>query len=210
MRQTKTGRIAPLRVWSKVPGGAGQRARSQRKIGKRQGFDLNRGSLANLTPSRRIVLPIGLPGSGKSTYFARHGITPLSTDLIRQLLFDDSADQRLPHVVFGVLRHLLRLRLAAGRRTSYVDATNLTRHDRRHFFKIAEEFGCVVDALYFDVPLEVCLERNRRRGASRTTSNRRVPEVVIRRMAQRLEPPTMEEGFRRIVVVGSTPQAASQ
>lgn len=156
------------------------------------------------------MLAVGLPGSGKSTYFARHGITPLSGDLVRQLLFDDSADQRLPHVVFGVLRHLLRLRLAAGRRTTYVDATNLTRHDRRHFFKLAEEFACAVDALYFDVSLKVCLERNRRRGAWRTASNRRVPEVVIRRMARRLEPPTAEEGFRRIVVVGASLKASSQ
>lgn len=147
-------------------------------------------------PLRRIVLAIGLPGSGKSTYFARKGITPLSSDLVRQLLFDDPAEQRLPAAVFGILRHLLTARLAAGARVTYVDATNLTRRDRRHFFKIAERFGCAVDALYFDVPVEVCLARNGRR-------RRRVPVEVIERMAQRLQPPTSQEGFRRIFVVAS-------
>ncbi len=145
--------------------------------------------------SQRIVLAIGLPGSGKSSYFARRGITPLSSDLARQLLFDDPTDQRLPGAVFGILRHVLTARLAAGARVSYVDATNLRRSDRRHFLKIAQQFGCAVDALYFDVSVKECLRRNRQRG-------RRVPEEAIRRMARRLQPPSPQEGFRRIRVVG--------
>lgn len=148
---------------------------------------------------KRIVLAIGLPGSGKSAWLARRGIVPLSSDLLRQLLFDDPADQRLPHFVFEALRDLLRLRLLAGRRVTYIDATNITRHDRRHFFAIARKFGCAVDAIFFDVPVEVCLEHNLRRP-------RRVPEAAILRMARRMEPPTPEEGFRRISVIRTAPR----
>lgn len=151
------------------------------------------------SPRKRIVMAIGLPGSGKSTYFARKGIVPLSSDLLRQLLYDDPADQRLPHFVFDALRHLLRLRLMAGQRVTYVDATNLARRDRAHFFRIAQRFGGVVDALYFDVPLEVCLECNRRRP-------RAVPEAALRRMARQLEPPAPQEGFRRIFTVRTPPR----
>src|SRR5579864_4634431 len=117
-----------------------------------------------MTPRRKVVLAIGLPGAGKSTYFARRGIVPLSSDLIRQLLYDDAADQRRPDWVFTALRELLRRRLASGARTSYIDATNLTRRNRREFLAIARESGCVAEALFFDVPLAVCLERNRHRA----------------------------------------------
>ena len=129
---------------------------------------------------------------------------PLSSDLIRELLYDDAADQRHPEWVFAVLRDLLRHRLAAGAQTTCIDATNLTRFFRRPFLQIAREFGCAAEALYFDVPLEICLKRNRKREnvlAGPARDARVVPEDALRRMARRMEPPTREEGFSRIVVV---------
>ncbi len=145
-------------------------------------------------PKGAVVLSIGLPGSGKSTWFKRHNILPLSSDMVRILLFDDVTEQRYQDLVFSTLRSMLRARLLARRPWNYVDATNLSPHERRSWVKLAHDFGYEAHAVFFDVPPEVCIERNRRR-------ERNVPEDVMQRMADKLRPPKFEEGFAKITVV---------
>ena len=145
-------------------------------------------------PKGAVVLSIGLPGSGKSTWFKRHNILPLSSDMVRILLFDDVTEQRYQDLVFSTLRSMLRARLLARRPSNYLDATNLSAHERRSWIKLAHDFGYEVHAVFFDVPPEVCMERNRRR-------ERNVPEDVMQRMAAKLRPPKFEEGFAKITVV---------
>jgi len=141
-----------------------------------------------------VVLTIGLPGSGKTTWFKRRGVTPLSSDLLRSLLFDDITEQRWQGLVFSTLRSLLRARLIAKMPWNYVDATNLSPHERRQWIKMAKSFGYDVQAVFFDVPLEVCMERNKRR-------ERTVSDDVMKKMAERLRPPDFKEGFSKITVV---------
>lgn len=145
-------------------------------------------------PKGVVVLAIGLPGSGKSSWFKRHKVVPLSSDMVRSLLFDDVREQRFQDLVFSNLRSLLKARLVAKRPMNYVDATNLTPQERAHWIKLAKDYQYEVHAVYFDVPLEVCIERHQRR-------DRVVPEDVMRRMAAKLKAPAFEEGIAKITVV---------
>ncbi len=145
-------------------------------------------------PRGYVVLAIGLPGSGKTTWYKRRGVTPLSSDLLRSLLFDDITEQRYQGLVFSTLRSLLRARLIAKMPWNYVDATNLSTHERKQWIKMAKSFGYEVQAVFFDVPLAVCLERNSKR-------DRQVTDEVMHKMAERLKPPTFKEGFEKITVV---------
>jgi len=142
----------------------------------------------------KIVLLVGLPGSGKSTYLQRIGVTGISSDHVRQLLADDPEIQTIHRRVFATVRYLIRQRLALGMPVTYVDATNLTPWERRPYIRLGQLHDCDVEALFFDVPLEVCLERNRVRG-------RVVPEEALWKMGERLMAPTVEEGFARVEVI---------
>ena len=156
-------------------------------------------------PKGVVVLTIGLPGSGKTTWYKRRSVTPLSSDMLRTILFDNITEQRYQGLVFSTLRSLLRARLIARMPWNYVDATNLSPHERRQWIKMARSLGYEVHAVFFDVPLEVCLERNRKR-------ERQVSEEIMTRMASKLKPPTFEEGFSKIVVVrvkGAGPGSAA-
>ena len=96
--------------------------------------------------------------------------------------------------MFSNLRSMLKARLIARRPLSYVDATNLTPQERHSWIKLAKDFHYDVQAVYFDVPLDVCLERNQKRS-------RVVAEDVVKRMSAKLKPPAFEEGFTKITVV---------
>jgi predicted kinase len=140
----------------------------------------------------KIVITVGLPGSGKSTYLERGGFNAISSDEIRRLIADDAGDQTIHARVFATIRYLIRQRLSVGRPVTYVDATHLTRWERKPYVQLARRHDCEIEALFFDVPVEVCIARN-------SVRERVVPEEAILKMAKVMEPPAIEEGFDQVI-----------
>jgi predicted kinase len=153
--------------------------------------------LSGLEPEARplVVLLVGLPASGKSTWARGRGAAVISSDELRWLLSDDATNQNIHGLVFATVRYLLRKRLELRRPLTFVDATNSTRQERRAYIKLGQMYDARVEAVYFDTPVEVCKQRNRER-------ERFVPEWAIDAMAARLVPPSLDEGFESVVVVG--------
>jgi predicted kinase len=200
-RPAREQRAAPARQaraqppeWSPQTGPGRLELETQPEVPSQPSAEPQAADRSPQAPKGYVVLAIGMPGSGKTTWFRRRGVTPLSSDLLRNILFDDVEEQRYQGLVFSTLRSLLRARLIAKMPWNYVDATNLSIHERRQWIKMAKSFGYEVQAVFFDVPLEVCLDRNRQRERS-------VSEDVMRKMAERLKPPVFEEGFAKITVV---------
>ena len=148
----------------------------------------------------RIVILVGLPGSGKSTYLTSIGANAISSDAVRLLLADDATIQSIHGQVFATMRYLLRRRLTLGRPVTYLDATHLTVAERAPYLAIARAFGAELEALFFDVPVEICQQRNQARL-------RVVPAGAIEAMRAKLVPPTVAEGFTRVTVLPWVPDS---
>lgn len=119
---------------------------------------------------------VGAAGSGKSTLAAR--LFPsdaiLSSDAFRGLVAGDEADQRATRAAFSILHRELERRLAA-RRTTVVDATNVTAFARRALVRRAAEAGVPAVALVLALEPRLVLARNAARGG------RIVPDAAVRR-----------------------------
>lgn len=140
----------------------------------------------------KVILLVGLPGSGKSTWLAQREEVAISSDEVRRLLTGDAANQRVNSQVFETVRYLLQQRLTIGMEVTYIDATNLTAAERKPYIDLAHAHGATAEAVFFDVPLDECKRRNAARA-------RVVPEEAMDKLAGRLTPPHLDEGFASIL-----------
>src|SRR6187401_3103190 len=130
-------------------------------------------------PELSLVVLVGVSGSGKSTFAARHFLKTevLSSDVCRGLVSDDENNQAATKEAFEVLHFIAGKRLAAGKLT-VVDATNVQPESRKPLVELAREFHCLPVAIVFNLPERLCQERNRQRA------DRDFGEHVIRQQRQ--------------------------
>lgn len=150
-------------------------------------------------PRLSLVVLIGASGSGKSMFAARHfrETEVLSSDACRALVSDDENDQAATKDAFEVLHFIAGKRLAGGR-LAVVDATNVQREARRPLVELARAYHVLPVAIVFDVPEELCLERNALRP------DRAFGPRVVRRQRSELRRSLKglsREGFRRVFVL---------
>ena len=116
----------------------------------------------------------GPAGCGKSTFAAKHFLPTqvVSSDECRALVSDDLTNQAVSGYAFDLLHFIIEKRTYLGR-LSVADATNLKHEDRKPLIKIARWYSYNTAAIIFNLPLDVCLARNRARA-------RVVPEEALK------------------------------
>lgn len=128
--------------------------------------------------SARLILTIGLPGSGKSYWAAQQDAVVVNRDEIRFQLTGDERNHNHEMEVTDIGYMRVREGLRAGK-TVIVSDTNLKAKYRRNWRTIAQQENAVYEEKSFlDVPVELCIERD----AQRTSP---VGEEIIRRMNER-------------------------
>lgn len=116
-------------------------------------------------PEGGLVLLVGVSGSGKSTFAARHfrPTQVISSDFCRALVSDDENDQDATRDAFDVLHYIVGTRLRRGLLT-VVDATNVQDKARAGLIEVARAHDVLVDAIVLDVPVDVAQQRTEQRS----------------------------------------------
>ncbi|HEY4689324.1 MAG TPA: ATP-binding protein [Anaerolineae bacterium] len=142
-----------------------------------------------------IYVLIGAPACGKTQWALRNakrlGAFILSADVVREAIRQSGGDPFDGDRVFAELGQRLSERLLSGD-SVIVDATHWQRQYRSYAVSAARAVGARIVGVWFDVPLEVCLQRNDSRLGSSPGLRREDPET-IRRIHVGLELPSIEE-----------------
>jgi len=112
-------------------------------------------------PDPGIVVLVGAAGSGKSTLATRHFDADeiLSSDAFRASIAGDERDQRATRAAFRAMDRALERRLVAGQLT-VIDATNVTRRDRRSWLLAARRHAMPLVAIVLDLPAYTVLAQD--------------------------------------------------
>jgi len=153
-------------------------------------------SLSPLPPPSQpptLVVLVGLPGAGKSTFARslreRAPIVVLESDRFRKLLFgrptySPEESRRLFRALHAAIERLLARGVSC-----VLDATNLREEHRRPLYDMAERHGARLVLVHLDAPPEVVRQRlaRRRQAATPGDWSDAGPEVY-ERMREALEP----------------------
>ena len=135
-----------------------------------------------------LIIFVGLPGSGKSTYYFAHFAgthVHVSKDLMKNLRSRDTQQTAM-----------IEQALAAAK-SVVIDNTNPSAAIRAPLIAIGKRHGARIIAYYFDCSVKTALMRNQQREEGKG----RVPKVAIFVTKKKLQPPALDEGFDEIHVV---------
>ena len=118
-------------------------------------------------PRRTLIVLCGPAGSGKSTFAAQRftETTIVSSDRCRAMICDDENNQKVNRETFEVFHMIIQKRLFLGRFT-VADSTALQLEARRKLRTLSRNYGYFGCLLIFNIPPEICLERNKSRHRS--------------------------------------------
>lgn len=128
---------------------------------------------------KELILTVGLPRSGKSTWAKEQGYPIVNPDAIRLALHGKPFISEAEGFVWQIAYTMAKSLFLAGHEKVIIDATNTTKKRREEWINRFKD--CEVSYMTFNTPPEICIQRAKNCGREDL-----IP--VIERMVSEYEP----------------------
>lgn len=149
--------------------------------------------------ANKIIVMVGIPGSGKSYYAKKiankEDVIILSSDSLREELYNDINNQENNNIVFEELYKRTKEYLKEGKNV-IIDAANINRKRRMHIIRIFKNYK--KECYYINTSLHLSKIRNKIR-------ERVLDDEVLIRMYKQLHVPSYLEGWDKISIIYEHP-----
>jgi Predicted kinase len=150
-----------------------------------------------LFQTTELVILVGFPASGKSTFARLHlepkGYVTVNRDKMKtQQKCEKTTDESL-----------------AAKKSVVVDNTNSSKDARAPYVKLGKKHGVPVRCFYFDVPIDVAKHMNLHRQYMTNGKVRRIPDVGYNVYKSKFGMPDKSEGFAEIKTIKFVPHFES-
>jgi len=142
---------------------------------------------------QEMVIMVGRPASGKSTFTEKHFVPNGYVRVNRDTLKTQAKCRKAAEAAFSEGKSVV------------VDNTNPSRAVRSEYIQIAEDNKIPVRCFYFDTNLELANHLNYVRVKETNGGVRRIPPVGYHMYNKNFNEPDLSEGFSDIVAVTFTP-----
>lgn len=144
------------------------------------GAEMNK---VDILDNKTLILTVGLPYSGKSTWTRRMTSPIVCPDSIRVALHGNRFIKETEDYVWAIAKTMVRSLFYSSHETVIVDATNITRYERAKWRELGNWTTTIA---LFEEELSVCIER-----ALDNNDSEIIP--IIEKMSEKYQPPSEDE-----------------
>ncbi len=152
---------------------------------------------------QQIIITIGLPASGKSTWAEQQckkmkNTVRINKDLIREMLANNHSIDFENEMVLTTRDALLRKYIEMGKNV-IIDDTNFHERHTKSILKICDSYNKYINVRiqYFDTDVTTCVSRNQNR-------NNKVPDSVIEEMGKKYSGHRWSEKLNELRILCTT------